>query len=73
MISLLKDKSHEGIRAGLVKTASENNIFIKGNVNAISLENNETERESKRETEIDLTKIRNLISEMLTGGVYKGR
>lgn len=72
-MSLLKDKSHESSRAGLVKTASENNIFIKGNVNAFSFGNNETERESKRDLEIDLTKIRNLISEMLTGGVDKRR
>lgn len=72
-MSLLRDKSHEGIRAGLVKTTSENNIFIKGNVNAISFENNEMKRESKRDIEINLTKIRKLISEMLTGGVYKRR
>lgn len=71
MMSLLRDKSHEGTRAGLVKAASENNIFIKGNVNAISFENNE--RESKRDREIDLTKIRSLISKMLTGGTYKQR
>lgn len=47
-MSLLKDKFHEDIRAGLVKTASENNIFIKGDVNAISFENNETERKQER-------------------------
>lgn len=55
-MSLLKDKSHEGIRAGLVKTASENNIFIKGNVNATLFENNGTERESERDIDTDFTK-----------------
>ena len=67
-MSLLKDKSHKDIRAGLVKTSSKNNIFTKGNVNAIAFENNETERESKRDIEVDLTKIRNL-REILIGGV----
>lgn len=42
MMSLLRDKSYEGIGVGLVRTASGNNIFIKSNVNAISFENNET-------------------------------
>lgn len=42
MMSLLRDKSYEGIGVGLVRTASGNNIFIKNNVNAISFENNET-------------------------------
>lgn len=34
-MSLLKGKPSEAIGVGLVKTASENNIFIKNSVNAI--------------------------------------
>lgn len=43
-MSLLKDKSYEGIGVGLVRTAFGNNIFIKNSVNAVSFENNETGR-----------------------------